>query len=101
MVTHRATTSKSGTGNSPGGRPTSTHVPRLRVMPMPCVKVPSDGAVMSTPCAPPSVALITAATGSSLVAAFTTAAAPRRVACASLASSTSTAHTLRPIAVAY
>ncbi len=38
-----ATTSKSGVGNSPGGRPFSTHVPRLRVMPTPCLKSSQRG----------------------------------------------------------
>jgi hypothetical protein len=47
MVRQFATTSNSGTGNSPGGSPTSTQVPRLRAMPTPCLNAPSDGAVMA------------------------------------------------------
>ncbi len=47
IVMQFATTSNSGTGTSPGGRPTSTQVPRLRVMPMPCLKAMSDGAAGS------------------------------------------------------
>ena len=43
MVMQFATTSKSGTGNSPGGRPTRTQVPRLRVMPTPCLNAGERG----------------------------------------------------------
>ena len=46
---------KKRNGKSPGGNPTRTQVPRLRVMPTPCLNAPSEGAVISTPCAPPSV----------------------------------------------
>ena len=63
MVMQFATTSNSGTGKSPGGSPTSTQVPRLRVMPTPCLKAPSEGAVISTPCAPPPVPFFTAVAG--------------------------------------
>ena len=61
-----ATTSKSGTGNSPGGSPTSTQVPRLRVMPTPCLKAIREGAVIKTPWAPPPVSFFTAARVSGL-----------------------------------
>ena len=74
MVMQFATTSKSGTGNSPGGSPTRTQVPRLRVMPMPCLNAPSEGAVIRTPCAPPPVSFFTAAAGSPALALITRSA---------------------------
>ena len=68
MVMQLATTSKSGTGNSPGGRPTRTHVPRFRIMPITCLNAISDGAVIRTPWAPPLVPFFTAGPGSSCLA---------------------------------
>ena len=35
-------------------------MPRLRVMPTPCLKAPREGAVIRTPCAPPLVPFLTA-----------------------------------------
>lgn len=49
IVMQFATTSKSGTGNSPGGSPTKTQVPRFRVMPTPCLNAINEGAVIRTP----------------------------------------------------
>jgi len=49
MVMQLATTSNSGSGKSPGGKPTRAQVPRFRVMPTPCLNAPSEGAVISTP----------------------------------------------------
>src|ERR1700675_672684 len=49
MVMQFATTSKRGTGNSPGGSPTNTQVPSFRVMPTPCLNAMSEGAVIRTP----------------------------------------------------
>lgn len=46
-----APTSNNGTRNSPGGKPTKTQVPSFRVMPTPCLKALSEGAVTNTPCA--------------------------------------------------
>jgi hypothetical protein len=92
MVMQFATTSNSGTGKSPGGSPTRTQVPRLRVMPTPCLKAPSDGAVIRTPCAPPLVPFLTASAGSPCLA-LTTKSAPTFLASASLPSSMSTAQT--------
>ena len=63
-----STTSKIGVGNSPGGRPTSTQVPGLRVIAMPCLNAVSDGAVISTPCAPPLVAFFNVSAGLLLAA---------------------------------
>ncbi|MNT29824.1 hypothetical protein D3C72_1655850 [compost metagenome] len=100
IVTQLATTSNSGVGKSPGGKPTSTHVPRLRVIATPCWKASSDGAVISTPWAPPPVASRKAATGSPWRALMVTSA-PRARACSSLPSSMSTAATRRPMASAY
>ncbi len=74
MVMRLATTSKSGTGNSPGGRPTSTQVPRLRVIATPCLKAISDGAVMRTPCAPPPVFAFRITAGSDVFALITRSA---------------------------
>jgi len=83
MVMQFATTSKSGTGNSPGGSPTKTQVPRFRVIPMPCLNAMSEGAVIRTLWAPPPVAFLTAAAGSPILALITKSA-PRCVAWARL-----------------
>ena len=64
MVMQFATTSKSGSGIRRAATQFSTHVPRLRVIPTPCLKAPSEGAVIKTPCAPPLVPVFTAAMGS-------------------------------------
>jgi len=72
----------------------------LRVMPMPCLNAPSDGAVIRTPCAPPLVPFLTASSGSPCLA-LTTKSAPILVASANLPSSISTAQTRRPITFAY
>jgi len=49
MVMQFATTSKSRTGNSPGGNSTRTHVPCLRVMPIPRLNAISEGPAIRTP----------------------------------------------------
>ena len=50
-------------------------MPRLRVMPTPCLKATSEGAVIRTPWAPPLVAFFTASAGSPFLA-LTTKSAP-------------------------
>ena len=53
MVYRFRTTSKIETGNSPGGRPFSTHVPPRRSIPTACLNAIVETAVTRTPCAPP------------------------------------------------
>ena len=57
-----ATTSNRGIGNSPGGRPDQHAGPAFARHAHPCLNALSDGAVISTPWAPPSVPFLTAAT---------------------------------------
>ena len=70
---------KATDGGAHGVLITAPSVPTLRVIATPCLKAGNDGAVINTSCAPPSVALMTAATASACFA-FTTASAPSLVA---------------------
>ena len=79
MLMQLATTSNSGVGKSPGGIPTSTQLPHLRVVLTPCLKAGKDGAVINTPCAPPSVIFLTCPTTSDK-RALAVLSAPKRFA---------------------
>ncbi|PAV92720.1 hypothetical protein WR25_21443 [Diploscapter pachys] len=96
-----STSPKMLSGKSPGGRPFSATVPPRAIMPTACVNAFSLTAVTSAPCAPPPVSRLIAAAGSASVRALTVTFAPSRRARSSLASSTSTAATFRPMATAY
>ncbi|MNL23406.1 hypothetical protein D3C87_1447940 [compost metagenome] len=93
--------SKIDRGKSPGGRPFRATVAPREVMPRACSNALGDTAVTSTPWAPPSVWRLMSAAGSFEVLALTVTLAPSRRARSSLASSTSTAATFNPMALAY
>ncbi len=96
-----STMSKIDSGKSPGGRPFRAMVAPREVMLTACSNALGETAVTNTPCAPPSVCALISAAGSLEVLALTVTVAPRRRARSSFASSTSTAATFMPIALAY
>lgn len=95
IVMRLRTTSKIGVAKSPGGRPTSAHVPRGRSIPIDCRKASLDAAVTSTPCAPP-MSRCSSLAGS--IRASSAISAPSERAKSSLSSPMSTAATRMPMA---